>query len=276
MASWPPSLLPIAHGEPVSSGPGVERVVGALAVDLADRVDRGQVDDVEAHGGDGVEPLGGGAERAGGDRAGLRVVGGALGAGKNSYQVPKSARLRSAYSGKGPSMVTSSRSGCRVRTSRSSGLCSTASRASTGRSSSAAACGAALRTARSRSSMPVAGDDPVEQQPRLGEHQLDVDAGRDLDPGVVAPGRDRVGPRLDLVVPGALGVGGHPGLVEVGGRRACHPHRGAAAAVGIGRAPPRRPACRAPPGTPWREPAGARRRSPSRGADRDRQRGRRP
>src|SRR3712207_7345156 len=43
-------------------GPGVlgawsERVVGPLAVDLTDRVDGGQVDDVEPHGGHGVEPL---------------------------------------------------------------------------------------------------------------------------------------------------------------------------------------------------------------------------
>ena len=55
-------------------------VVGALAVDLADRVDRRQVDDVEAHVGDGVEPLGRGREGAAGDLAGLGVVGRALGA----------------------------------------------------------------------------------------------------------------------------------------------------------------------------------------------------
>ncbi len=30
MASWPPSLLPIAHGEPVSSGPGVSVLFGPL------------------------------------------------------------------------------------------------------------------------------------------------------------------------------------------------------------------------------------------------------
>ena len=42
------SASPIAHGEPGSSGPGGERVVAALAVGEADRVDRRQVDDVEA------------------------------------------------------------------------------------------------------------------------------------------------------------------------------------------------------------------------------------
>ena len=40
--------------------------------------------------------------------------------------------------------------------------------------------------------------DPVEQQHALGEHQLDVDAGPDLDRRVVQPGADRVAPRLDL------------------------------------------------------------------------------
>ena len=80
MASWPPSLLPIAQGDPTSSGVGVERVVGALAVHLADRVDRRQVDDVEAHRRDRLEPLGGGAEGAADDLAGLLVDVGALGA----------------------------------------------------------------------------------------------------------------------------------------------------------------------------------------------------
>ena len=41
-----------------------QRVVAALAVDPADRVDRRQVDDVEAHVGDPLELLGGGGERA--------------------------------------------------------------------------------------------------------------------------------------------------------------------------------------------------------------------
>ena len=48
IASWPPSSEPIAHGLPGSFGPAVERVVPALAVRAADRVDRRQVDDVEA------------------------------------------------------------------------------------------------------------------------------------------------------------------------------------------------------------------------------------
>ena len=48
IASWPPSSEPIAQGLPGSSGPAVERVVAPLAVGLADRVDRRQVDHVEA------------------------------------------------------------------------------------------------------------------------------------------------------------------------------------------------------------------------------------
>ena len=97
MASWPPSLLPIAHGEPGSSGPGVEGVVGALAVDLADRVDRRQVDDVEAHRGDGVEPLRGRGRKV--PLVTLPVFSSYVAPserGKNSYQLLNSARGRSA------------------------------------------------------------------------------------------------------------------------------------------------------------------------------------
>ena len=64
MASCPPSAAPIAQGEPGSLGSGVERVVRALAVRSSDRVDRRQVEDVEAHRGDRGQPLGGGAEGA--------------------------------------------------------------------------------------------------------------------------------------------------------------------------------------------------------------------
>ena len=58
MAVWPPSALPIAQGLPGSSGSGAQRVVPALALGAADRVDRGQVQDVEAHGRDRRAPLG--------------------------------------------------------------------------------------------------------------------------------------------------------------------------------------------------------------------------
>ena len=63
MASWPPSAEPMAHGEPGSPGCGLQRVVPALAERRADRVDRRQVDDVEAHLRDRVQPPGRGAQR---------------------------------------------------------------------------------------------------------------------------------------------------------------------------------------------------------------------
>ena len=73
-----------------------------------------QVDDVEAHGGDRGQPLGGGAEGAG-DRRRRRLGDPAPSErGKNSYQEPNSARSRSTCSGIGGSEVTSSRSGWRV------------------------------------------------------------------------------------------------------------------------------------------------------------------
>ena len=57
MAVWPPSARADGPRAARVVGPGVERVVAALAVRAADRVDRRQVDDVEAHVGDGGQPL---------------------------------------------------------------------------------------------------------------------------------------------------------------------------------------------------------------------------
>ena len=47
-ASWPPSAAPIAYGDAGVVGAGDERVVAALAVLAPDRVDRREVEDVEA------------------------------------------------------------------------------------------------------------------------------------------------------------------------------------------------------------------------------------
>ena len=58
IASWPPSSEPIAHGLPGIARAGDERVVAALAVRRADRVDRRQVDDVEAELGEVGQHLG--------------------------------------------------------------------------------------------------------------------------------------------------------------------------------------------------------------------------
>jgi hypothetical protein len=61
----------------------VERVVLALAGGRADGVDRGQVDDVEAHRGHRPEPFGRGAQRARPPLTGLGVEIGALGPGED-------------------------------------------------------------------------------------------------------------------------------------------------------------------------------------------------
>ena len=57
IALCPPCSLPMAHGEPGSSGPAVERVVASLPEAPPDRVDRRQVDHVEAHRRDLRQPL---------------------------------------------------------------------------------------------------------------------------------------------------------------------------------------------------------------------------
>ena len=56
-ALCPPCSLPMAHGEPGSSGAAVRRVVAALAEAPPDGMDRREVDDVEAHRGDGGQPV---------------------------------------------------------------------------------------------------------------------------------------------------------------------------------------------------------------------------
>ena len=107
-------------------------VVRALAVHLADRVDRREVDHVEAHRGDRVSRLAAVLEGAAArlPRASTEAP---SERGKNSYQLLNSARSRSTWSGYGPSTVSRSRSGWAVKRSASSGLSATASRASTGR-----------------------------------------------------------------------------------------------------------------------------------------------
>ena len=72
MALWPPSAAPIAHGLPGIVRAGRRAVVAALAEAPADRVDRRQVEDVEAHRRDLGQPRLDVAERAVASRLGRR------------------------------------------------------------------------------------------------------------------------------------------------------------------------------------------------------------
>ena len=75
---------------------------------------------------------------------------------------------------------------------------------------------------------------PIEEQRALGQHQVDVLADRHLDRRVVPPVRDRVAPRLDPEMPQALARRDHFGPVAVGALgQLAHRHDRLAAARGI-------------------------------------------
>ena len=217
MASWPPSLLPIAQGEPTSSGVGREGVVGPLAVDLADRVDRRHVDHVEAHRPDRGQPLGGRPQVAADDLPGLLVDVGALGAREELIPAGEQRPLAVGEEVVGPlggEQVPQRVGGedllqCLGLGRRQSGL-DRAVRVAQCLDGVVEHCLVRL-DAGGRGS--VRGRDPgrhpLEQQHALGEHQLDVHTGADLDACVVQPGADRVAPRLHLEGPRALDVRGH-------------------------------------------------------------------
>ena len=113
--------------------------------------------------------------------------------GKNSYHDPYSARSRSTCTVSARDRVTSSRSGHRARMAAMAGSSDPASRSrgvSRRSRSSATSARSAVRAAAGRSAPggwrdPPRG--PLEQQRALGEHQLHVLAGRDLDRRVVVP-----------------------------------------------------------------------------------------
>ena len=136
-------------------------------------------------------------------------------------------------------MLSRSRNGWAAKTCARASDSAAARRAWTGRVVSPSALIASETTACcgrvELSAVVVRGQDPLEQQHALGEHQLDVHAGADLDAGVVQPGADRVAPRLHLEGPRTLGVGahggGHPGHLP---GYAVHPPRRASYAVGVG------------------------------------------
>ena len=179
---------------PGSLGPGDQRVVAALAVGVADRVDRRQVDDVEAELGEPRELLLD-ALRARPTSAGTartrRRTGPAAGR-------PRSRAARSARPRRGAPARARPR---RTAPSPSATSCLAASgivvvaRACAARARSAAL---GRRSAALRLRPPAAAATPSESSP--AEIVL---AGRDLALELVAPGAEHVGPGLDRVLPAA-------------------------------------------------------------------------
>ena len=203
--------------------PGGARVVGlrgqgvvaALAVDLADRVDRRQVDQVEAHRRDRRQPLGGLGEGARDPGA----VGADVGAlGPREELVPRAEQRpgplhRQLVGGRAGHQVAH-RGGVQhgVHGRRGAG-------GEPGRDGAAAVAqpghGVAQRLHVGRTAGLV-GDRPLQQPGALLEHEVDVHVGGDLDGGVVLPGGERVAPGLDPEGPAALAVGDHHRAVAVG------------------------------------------------------------
>jgi hypothetical protein len=208
-------------------GAGGEGVVGALAEGRADGVDGRQVDDVEAHVGDRLQPARGGAEGA------VGAFGGALGAGEEfvpgAVQRPLPLHQQRQWLGGGhqvPQRVSGQhlldlrgrRRGValldRQRVVEQRARCRPQHRA-----------GLAPRRPAGR---------PLVQLSALLQDQARVDAGGNLDRGVPPPGGDRVAPGLHRVRPAALRVRRHLRAPAVRARRQLtHADRRAAAAFGV-------------------------------------------
>ena len=159
--------------------------------------------------------------------------------GKNSYQDPYSARSRSTSTGYRPDLVTSSRSGYPARIAADLARLGRRQPVPGRHAAVAQLPGERVERGPGRGGPGGAGrlpdrpGRPLEQQRALGQHQLDVLAARDLDAGVVVPGRDRIAPRLDLEMPGALVGHGDLGAVPVRPRRQlAHPHQRAGPPAG--------------------------------------------
>ena len=94
IASWPPSAEPMAYGEPGSCSPASRVLLGPLRLTRPIGWTGVQVDDVEAHVGDGRQPLRRGVERPGGPQPGLRVVGSRPRSGGRSRTRRRTGRAR--------------------------------------------------------------------------------------------------------------------------------------------------------------------------------------
>ena len=182
-------------------GPRSQRVVRALAERVPDRMDRRQVDHVEAHRADRWQPLRGGAERAGSRRVEGRalrareelVPGAVEGAGALDAHRPRAGEVRVLAQGMGGQGVLHGRSLRRVEPLLG-GLVLVAHRRG------------ALTQHLGRMLVGGVGGGPVEDAGTLLQLQLDVDAGGQLDLGLVLPRLVRVTPRDHVVAPVALAV----------------------------------------------------------------------
>ncbi len=198
-------------------GGGGEGVVAAFAVGGADGVDGWEVDDVEAHGGDGGKASGGGAEGA------VGVGGGAFGAGEEL--VPGAVEGAFAFDEEGEGVgggdqVPQGMAGQhRVHLRRQR-------RRQPGGDGQRVVVQGVRRGQHHRA--PGVRRHPLGRPPvQLGallQDEAGVDARRDLDACVVPPGGDRVAPRLHPVGPVPRGVRGDLGAPAVGARRQL-PHR---------------------------------------------------
>ena len=196
---------------------GRQRVVRALAVDLADRVDRRQVDDVEAHLGDGVEPLGGGGEGARPPRPALLVVRRPLRAGEQLVPGADQGALAVDVQRErvGRAQQVAQRVVVRAASHVGAGQGGQPRRAP-GRRGVGARGRRGLEPAAGRGLGRRARCGALQHQDALGQHQLDVDLRLDLDLRRVPPGGVGVRPRLDPEGPGARLVRRHPCGVAVG------------------------------------------------------------
>ena len=191
IASWPPCpRAPIAHGLPGSSGPAVSALLRALAVLDADRVDRRQVEDVEAQLGERGDLLAHAPQAA--PRAREQLVPGAE-AGADALDVDLERALAARVAPRAVGVALDGRGelgGERGVEPRGGPSVASARRSMRLRSSPLA------RAAASRSS--TAPSRQLARQVLL--------AGGDLALDLVAPGREAVGPRLDRPRPAPAAV----------------------------------------------------------------------
>ena len=147
---------------------GGQRVVAALAVRRADRVDRGEVDDVEAHRGDRGQPLRRPCAACRSATAGLVVAGRALGAREDLVPgAGQRERAVHAAAGRSGDVVTWSRSGCAASTASTSGDVRGREPGRAGRVASRSAVTASLeRVARRPAAAPGGAAAPLEHERR--------------------------------------------------------------------------------------------------------------